>query len=126
MRKLIKNLFNVMFKEGTYSRFRLRSYTSEFKHYKQRVVRGWDDSDIWSLDYTISQFVLPRLKGLKEQKGCHPNTLTVQEWDDIMDKMILAFELNIKDTDDGIDKEEREQMKKGLALFAKYYCSLWD
>jgi hypothetical protein len=116
-----------MFKEGTYSRFRLRSYTREFKHYFQRLARGWDDSEIWSLDYTISQFVLPRLKGLKKIQHGYPSTLsTMQEWEDIMDKMILAFELNIKIFDDDVSKEERELMQEGLDLFAEYYCGLWD
>ena len=36
------------------------------KYFWQRRTRGWDDSDLYSLDYTIAKFVLPRLKVFAE------------------------------------------------------------
>ena len=36
------------------------------KYKQQRIERGFDDSELWNLDYTIASFVLPRLKRLKE------------------------------------------------------------
>lgn len=34
----------------------------ENKFAKQRATRGFDDSEIWSLDHTICKFMIPRLE----------------------------------------------------------------
>lgn len=34
----------------------------EEKFSQQRIERGFDDSETWSLDCTITKFILPRLK----------------------------------------------------------------
>ena len=36
------------------------------KFTKQRLERGFDDSETWNLDLTIAKFVLPRLESFKE------------------------------------------------------------
>ena len=126
MKKIIKNWFEIMFLEGSQSRFNIKRYTRQFKLLKQRLVQGWDDSEVWNLEYTISKFTLPRLKRLKEIQNIHPSNITEEEWSDCVDKMILAFELNIKDFEDGINVEERKKMEDGLLIFAQYYQSLWD
>lgn len=37
-----------------------------WKFLRQRITRGWDDSETWSLDSKITEFILPRLKRFKE------------------------------------------------------------
>lgn len=52
-------------------------------------------SDLWNLDITIANFVLPRLKKFKEEDdGCpeREEMDTPEKWDEALDKMILAFE----------------------------------
>src|SRR5579872_6264961 len=39
---------------------------------KQYIKRGFDDEQLWSLDWTIAKFVAPRLKRLKVMKMGHP------------------------------------------------------
>lgn len=39
----------------------------EKKHREQRDGRGFDDTELWNLDYTIISFVLPRLKAFNER-----------------------------------------------------------
>lgn len=56
------------------------------KHWFQRRIRGFDDSETWSLDLKISQFVLPRLKRFKKLSITHPMGLTEEEWDDICNR----------------------------------------
>ena len=112
-----------MFHSGTSGRYNLRLYKREFVYYWQRLTRGWDDSELWNLDNTISEFVLPRLKRFKAYQDCHPSYMTEEEWDQNLDKMILAFENNLEDFP---TKEQDKQAEEGLALFAKYYVHLWD
>lgn len=52
-------------------------------------------SDLWSLDVTIANFVLPRLKRFKKENIGYPGIEemdTPEKWDEALDKMILAFE----------------------------------
>lgn len=45
----------------------------------QRLTRGFDDTEMWSLDCTIAAFIAPRLKVFKEQAertGDHPGNIT--------------------------------------------------
>lgn len=52
-------------------------------------------SDLWNLDITIANFVLPRLKKFKEEDdGCpeREEMDTPEKWGEVLDKMILAFE----------------------------------
>jgi hypothetical protein len=123
MKKLIKQLINLIFHSGTARRYDFSLYKRAFKHYGQRLSRGWDDSDCWNLDETIAEFVLPRLKKFKENPfGC-PSTLTEKEWDTILGKMVHAFE---KSLSFHLTKEEDEEVQEGLNLFAEYFFSLWQ
>lgn len=112
-----------MFRSGTSGRYNLRLYKRAFRYYGQRLTRGWDDSDLWNLDATISEFVLPRLKRFKAYQHSHPPYMTKEEWDEVLDQMILAFENNLIDFP---SREQDKQVEEGLALFAKYYVHLWD
>jgi hypothetical protein len=123
MKKLIKEIYRLMFRSGTSGRYCLPLYKREFRYYWQRLTRGWDDSELWNLDATISEFVIPRLKRFKEYQHGYPSYMTEEEWDGILDQMILAFENNLEDFP---TREQDKQAEEGLALFAKYYVHLWD
>jgi len=93
---------------------------------QQRNVRECDDSELWNLDITIARFILPRLKRFKKIKQGHPATLTEQQWDKCLQKMIVAFALVLAKMDFNRKPQEKEQVKEGLELFAKYLEGLWD
>ena len=105
-------------------------------HWKQKyITQGFSDEDTWSLDYTTAKYILPRLKRFKELTNSVPSSIyqedirienQIEEWKKIIDKMILAFELVIKNGDgDILTDEEYNQIDEGLKLFAKYYLNLW-
>ena len=107
-----------------------------FRFLWQRKTRGWDDSDTWSMDITIAQFILPRLKRFKELSigvpGCIEcsSDISFEEkekiWNDILSQMIEAFEmLADSDLDWQFNKEYEEKINRGLDLFRKYYFNLW-
>lgn len=111
------------------------------KFWYQRRTRGWDDSETWSLDHTLAQIILPRLKRLKELKCGYPSHLSEKpieeydkydygaekKWDEIIDEMIAAFEI-VADEDRWYavpSDEDLKIYKKGMKKFCKYYTDLW-
>lgn len=95
---------------------------------KQRLTRGWDDGDTFSLDYSLAKLIAPRLRRFKEITAGDYNTADPerQQWYDEMDKMIAAFEWYGSEkrwTDNEFEK--RKEHQEGLDLFAKYYGGLW-
>ncbi len=104
---------------------KLRFIKRSIRYFFQRWTRGWDDSDLWSLDQTISEFILPRLKEFKRTLHGYPGDMTEEEWNQILDKMIIAFELGSKGFWD-VNEEDFTIAKEGLDLFAKHFFELWD
>lgn len=106
------------------------------KWFWQRLTRGWDDRELWSLDVTISKFVLPRLKAFRSCFVAYPSVYeTPEAWAADLDKMIAAHEYIAGGRDWGpgrcfMTTEEWQAREKateeGLALFGKYYGALWD
>mgnify|MGYP000017499581 FL=1 len=107
--------------------------------------------DTWSMDCTLAMIIHPMLVQLKATTHGYPSTTTEQEWDQILDEMIWAFEQKCRDhwEDDyygdydedqkngsmvgsfkWIDHEglktHQERMTNGFKLFGKYYENLWD
>ena len=64
----------------------------------QRIRYGVADEECWSLDYTFSKFILPRLKHFKKMKryGYHPD-MTPEEWESVIDEIIWPFEYLVDD-----------------------------
>ena len=111
------------------------------KRFAVFLTKGFDPKDTWSLDTALAKWILPRLKYLKDNKqGCpfidgfeevYKNNDASEEeweqiynaWDEIMSKMILAFELTLTDSS---EEEDEEKIKEGMKLFARYYRNLWD
>lgn len=122
-------------KVGNWLYFRFRSV----KFLYQRLARGWDDSATWSLDDHLAKLILPRLKRFKElNKHAYPGKFpgidrpdtveTFEEWHEVLDKMIFAFEWHADDDRKygKFDETEYEKVKEGLQLFAMFYGALWD
>jgi len=61
----------------------------EKKFKKQRLKRGFDDSETWSLRDTIAKFIIPRLKRFK--KKYIENIEYDKEFIKKIDKSIIAF-----------------------------------
>lgn len=95
------------------------------KHIYQKIRHGFSGRDLWSLDHTITDFVLPRLIAFRNGGGNSsldgPSGSPLlegyteeqfdemyEEWLRILDKMILAFEyhkLDMEDVESGIDAD---------------------
>ncbi len=117
----IKELFSHI------KRLEFRLIKRDFKLFKQRRTRGFDDSETWSLDHTIAKFALPRLKVFKNLDKSHPEQFTHEQWKAVIDDMIYAMEYyddldkNIYDT-----KFDYDRIQKGCKLFGEHFGNLWS
>ena len=86
---------------------------------KQRIERGFDDTELWNLDSTILKFVLPRLKRFKECTIGYPSSFnTYEEWIACLEKMINSIEAILEDSHEEADFE-------GFELFKEHFFHLW-
>lgn len=95
---------------------------NEFK--EQRIERGFDDSETWSLRDTIGNFIIPRLERYEEIA----NDVFKRDPKTIMDINLFLNALKLITRDDGIcifTKEEEKQVEEGLNAFPNIFLSLW-
>lgn len=76
------------------------------KSWWQRRTKGYANSECWNLANSTSEWILPRLKYLRDNFCSVPPNLEVsdtdkyltsEEWKDRLDKMIYAFEFILKE-----------------------------
>ena len=105
------------------------------------------DSELWSLDATLTDFILPRIKAFRKmERHGYPvfgkeiekvdNDSAADErkeadWENILFDIEKGFEAHklLTAADFDTDAEEfwaEETMQKGLRLFAEHYGHLWD
>lgn len=90
----------------------------------QRIERGFDDSETWSLRDTIANFMIPRLERYEEiAKGfLQRDESLIKE----IEELLTAMKLITRDNGSCIFTEEEEkQVDKGLEAFPKVFMSLW-
>ncbi len=90
-----------------------------------RLRHGFNYEDCWNLDYSLAKWLLPRLKHLKANNCGYPWGMTIEEWEIILGKMVVAFELILED-DFWLIPEEKAKVEEGLDLFRKHFHNLWD
>jgi hypothetical protein len=91
----------------------------------QRLIRGWDDRETYSLDCSLAKIIVPRLKRFKEVSIAVPVNLEEKEWSEIIDTMIASFEFFGSEQRWNATNEEIIKHQQGLNFFAEYYNSLW-
>lgn len=96
----------------------------EFKYFHQRLMRGFDDTETFSLDHSLAKIILPRLKRFKELSIARPYDMTESEWNIILDKMIFSFEFAASDRLFADPNDEWAEYQEGLELFGKHYSNL--
>ena len=105
------------------------------------------DSELWSLDATLTDFILPRIKAFRkmERHGYPVLGRDIEkvdddsadderheaEWENILFDIEKGFEAHKKLTDEGFDTHAEdfwaeETVQKGMQLFATHYRHLWD
>lgn len=121
---------------------KIETFVCNLLNRQRKVFVRIDPWDSWSADYTLAVVILPVLQSVrKEKQGVPaqflPNSWEYSEeefsaaqkqWEDVLDKMILAFHNVLEDEIMyGTEQQERvaKEIEEGLRLFAKHYRSLW-
>ena len=87
------------------------------KYWWQRKTRGWDDSEIWSLDHTFIDWFLPRMERLDKirKEWFVLEDVEVSEWEEMIKLFKVVREDDSKD----------EELNRALDLFKKYFRRMW-
>lgn len=90
--------------------------------------RGFASSELWTLDYAIALFVLPRLREFAKNSRGHPFNLTPRQWEEILADMVFAFEMTVNEHSPTREYKgaDWKRMDKGFRLFGKWFRHLWD
>ena len=92
----------------------------------KRLGRYVQTKDTYNLDMTIADFIIPRLELFKKITDCYPSQFdSMEEWYEILEKMIAAFKVISCKTGIQRSEEEKSIVNDGLDLFRKYYNDLW-
>jgi len=94
-----------------------------------------DDKELWNLDVTLTEFILPRLKAFKEMKRLGFPELSKDgvvadeqtgfiAWEQNLDDIIAAFEIHRQG--EWVGEKKQEAMQHGFKLFGEHYTKLWD
>jgi len=96
----------------------------EKEYSEQRIRRGFDDSETWSLRDTIANFIIPRLERYVE---ISKNILDQdEELINDIEKFLIAMKLTARDNGTLIlTDEEEKQLDEGLDAFPKIFLTLW-
>lgn len=114
-----------MFKRFYHKYLTPRMLKRRIRFLYQRLTRSFDDSETWSLDYSLSKIILPRLKRFKELKNGTPYHVSEEEWQSNLDKMIAFFEFASSEERWNAAPDEYEKYNEGIDLFAKHFYDLW-
>lgn len=97
------------------------------RYKRQREKRGFDNTELWSLDHSIVKFVYPRLKEFRKITPAYPGSFDSQdEWLEILDKILEGFKLFLdKDGSFILEEESREKFEDSMKLFSEYFLCLW-
>ena len=104
--------------------FKFTSMKRYIKFFLQRRIRGFDDSEIWDLDTTFFNWILPRLKRFKRvSDGSHPAYCTNKDWQKQLNIAIENIEYIL--SHDEFSKEYNKRREDFLNWFSKNCSSLW-
>lgn len=104
---------------------RLRSWWRAIRFWWQRCVRGWDDSETWSLDWKLADWLAPRLRRYRELSNGYPGNTSEEEWDAMLEEMIWAVEWRRDNAWNGENTEEFKRACKGWELLVERLDDLW-
>lgn len=92
----------------------------------KKPKRGYySEKECWGLYVYLSRDIAKALKSFKKiSKHSYPGNLnSMEEWHEVLDKMIHCFEIL---GEDDWDIKDESKVLEGLHLFSKYYLDLWD
>lgn len=101
----------------------------------QRAMRGYDDSQMWNLHYTLATLTVVGCRSLRELGHGYPAEFSDDfgdgggwaAWETILLKIEAGFQAWLDEDGYFYDKPEQEaKFNEAMALYAKWFGALWD
>lgn len=98
-------------------------------YYWQRDRRGFDGSDMWSLDSKIMEWLIPRLEYFaKASRGfgwpvLKNGIIEYSDGSNLTEEMLTGFK--IYQEKDSWDKKDTQLVNRAFNLFKKHFSDLW-
>ena len=87
---------------------------SEVKYFFQRLIMGYDDSELWNMDLSFYRWLYPRLKRFAEVSDTYPSQYkNIEEWKGEISRIVkllekIVIEEHFFEVDASIDKDKQE------------------
>lgn len=99
------------------------------RYKKQRDERGFDDTETWHLDKSLTLFLIPRLKRFIELNNGFPSGQTEKSFNEKLNFILKSFEEYYYNENDEVslelEKERLSNAKKAAALLGEIWFDLW-
>ena len=100
-----------------------------FKRIFWRFKFGFDITDTWNLDYSLAEWLEPRVRHLANNTHGHPHDFTEQEWH--MYLITIANRIKrylnaIEKSDTQEELEAYESYKIAMQMFTDRLHDMWD
>jgi hypothetical protein len=96
---------------------------------KQRDERGFDDTETWHLDKTLTLFLIPRLERFIQVNNGFPGGETEESFNEKLNFILKSFkEYYYNENDETsleLEKERLSNAKKAAALLGEIWFDLW-
>lgn len=100
------------------------------KNKLHKLIFGFEEKDLWNLDFCILAFVLPRLRAFKKmpRMGYPAEIKSPEQFEAILDDMIYYLEVFVKGNAHYPfpNDPEHKRFEKGRRMYHKYFHALWD
>jgi len=109
--------------------YKLKIFLHKIKNYYLRKKNGAGCCDIYSLYYYLGKKILKPLKLFRKNLNGFPvayigkRQMTMKDWENIIDKMIYAFESI--ELDEKGKKVNYKKQQEGFKLFGKWFTHLF-
>jgi hypothetical protein len=90
----------------------------------ERALQGFTNEDTWNIDNWFLEIMPRMLQKFKKETNGFPGSMTSEEWDTILERMIYCFS-EIKGTFTLVDENSDKLKDEGLELFRKHFWKLW-
>lgn len=105
---------------------RIAFFFRKIKWSYQRIKYGFCDRDIWSLDYTLGNYIAATVTCLEEKGMGYPGHITDEEWSQILKSIANSFYLSVNDEDYFLSGSNSEvRLQEGFHLLQKWFYHLW-
>jgi hypothetical protein len=99
------------------------------RYKKQRDERGFDDTETWHLDKSLTLFLIPRLKRFIELNNGFPSGQTEESFNEKLNFILKSFEEYYYNENDEVslelEKERLSNAKKAATLLGEIWFDLW-